>query len=198
MSSSLTPAQSYVLPLPGTELPGNLTQAQFIQTVMAGVSGLPGRPRSSQMAARGTQAARSSGRLDGHRHLDEYAGCELLRRRRINRKPSFPSVTNCSRYPAYLWTERSGDDASYPGRVPGSHEPRRSLLCEYGIRGSLAGQASAGPRERTLDRPLRHERFLRAETIRTYPVLTLFSASGTIYVPDITADYMLAWTVPHS
>ena len=40
--SSQTSAPAYVLPLPGQQLPGNLTQSQFIQTVFAGVSGLPG------------------------------------------------------------------------------------------------------------------------------------------------------------
>lgn len=34
---------------------------------------------------------------------------------------------------------------------------------------------------------------LRREIQRTYPVLTILSASGIIYVPDINADYLLAW-----
>lgn len=36
---------------------------------------------------------------------------------------------------------------------------------------------------------------LRRQIQRTYPVLTFLSASGIIYVPDVTPDYQLAWQV---
>ncbi len=37
--------------------------------------------------------------------------------------------------------------------------------------------------------------FLKRKVRRTYSVQTLVSASGTIYVPDVTPDYQLAWQV---
>jgi hypothetical protein len=38
--------------------------------------------------------------------------------------------------------------------------------------------------------------FLKREVQRTYPVPTIVSASGIIYVPDITPDFQLPWNVP--
>ena len=198
MSSSLTPAQSYVLPLPGTQLPGNLTQAQFIQTVMAGVSGLPGdlvrpkwqpeEPKQPDLPVDWMGIGISTSTPDAN----SYVG--------VNQSEAFVSQRHelleisCDIYgPNALETTRLIRD--------GFQVPANLGALRYANMGFVeVSQARRLPdlvNERWIDRYVMSV-FLRAETIRTYPVLTLVSASGTIYVPDITADYMLAWTVPHS
>jgi hypothetical protein len=49
--------------------------------------------------------------------------------------------------------------------------------------------------ERWIDR-VNMSVFLRREVQRTYPVPTILSASGTLYVPDVTPNYTIPFQAP--
>lgn len=192
MSSQLP----YVNPLPGgSSLPTGLTLNQFLQTVMVGVSGLPGNlVRPSWQVEPPKQPSIETNWL--------ALGVELQQ----PDAQAYVSVNNADR----VTTQRhQGIEIKLSIYGPRCQELYDEIADAFQIPQNRIAlfQANMGFTEISAGRhipDLVNQRwvdrvecsvFLRREIQRTYPVLTFVSASGTIYVPDVSPDYELNFTV---
>ena len=191
----MTTPQAYILPSSTVPLPGSLTPTQFIQTVFTGVSGLPGqnvRPawqvepaKQPDIEVDWISIGISTAAPDTYSYVGVDANGDTISQRHETLEIS------CSIY--------GPNSLGIAGLIRDGFQIPTNLSALY-----LAnmGFIESGPirhvpdfvNERWINRTLMSV-FLRREVQRTYPVLTLLSANGNIYVPDINADYMLAWNV---
>lgn len=190
------PVQPYITPASTQGFPGGITITQFIQTVMVGLSGLPGtmvRPKwqveppknppnvSTNWLAIGIDLAVP----DANGYIGSIGDTDLTSQRHETLD------VGCSFY---------GPDAlEYYGIVRDGFQIPQN---REALGASNMGFVEILPGRKIPD--LVNERFynrvetsviLRREIIRTYGVPTIISASGVIYAPGINndLDYSLAW-----
>ncbi len=194
MSTSAT--GGYLLPTSTAALPRSLTLNQFLQTVLVGISGLPGplvRPKwqvapaqqpdlNTNWMAFGVVANIPSAHLytgtrsDGSTHTQRQESLEI----------------QCSFY---------GPDALYRAAlVRDGFEIQQNLET---LRAANMGFTSVGPAQHIPD--LVNERFidrvemtvvLVREIQRTYAIRPIVSAAGTIHTVLGTEEYLLPWQTP--
>lgn len=186
----------YVKPVsPQSQYPSGLTLTQFIQTVLVGISGVPGDlcrpkwqtepPKQPDIFVTWMGFAIEVAAPDANSYLGSMSGTQLGSQRHENLEVSV-SVYGPNALEIYgvlrdgfqipqnriaLFNANMGFTEISPARtIP-----------------DLVNQRWVGRVESSI--------FLRREIQRTYGVPTILSASGIIYVPDVTPDYQLPWEV---
>ena len=188
--------QPYVRP-PGFPSYGpGFTLTQFLQTVFTGISGLPGdlvRPmwqpeppkqpdlytnwiaigiKSSTPDANSYVGPNSQGILESQRHEKLEVSCDIY-------GPNDIEISDLIRDGFQIQTNLEALQLANMGFVEVSQAQRVPDFVN----------------ERWIDR-VNMSVFLRREVQRTYPVPTILSASGTLYVPDVTPNYTLPFQAP--
>jgi hypothetical protein len=187
------PQPPYVAPLPGTGLPKGLSLDVFLQTVIVGISGLPGtlvRPKwqveppknppiTTDWLAMGTSVAQP----DASAYVGlNGSGQVTTQRHEVLEVPL--SIYGPNMYDTY-------------GLLRDGFQLPQNRIALFQANMAFT-EITAGRRipdlvnQRWVDR-VECSVFLRREIQRTYPILTFTSASGTIYVPDVNESYELTF-----
>lgn len=186
-------AQGYVLPIRTDQPPRQLNLVQFLQTVLVGVTGLPGTlvrpkwqmnpPKQPDIGvdwvafnidqnipdANGYLGVTNTGAVISQRHEVLEVGCAI-------------------------YGDKSMETA---GLIRDGFQIPQNV---NGLRSANMGFVEVGPAHRVPD--LVNERwvnryqmsiFLRREIQRTYPILTLLSAHGTIHSVTGNESYLSEW-----
>ncbi len=189
----------YVTPVsPNPELPAGLTLIQFLQTVVVGLTALPGQlvrplwqpepPKQPDINVDWLAFGIDQSAPDFSAYLVPSAGGGPIQTQRQEDLTVKFSIygPNCTDTYGLL---RDGfqipqnrfalfkANIGYTEITPGRHIP------------DLVNQ-------RWVDR-VECNVILKRQVQRTYPVLTFTSATGIIYVPDVSPDYQLRWSVPN-
>lgn len=187
--------QPYILPSSTDPLPRGLTLIQFIQTVFVGISGLPGNlvrplwqiepPKQPDINVNWMGLGIDVAIPDANSYVNSNSDGVVVSQRHETLEvrtdiygPDALEIAGIIRDGFQIPTNLSALQLANMGFVevsPMRHIP--DLI-----------------NERFINR-VTMSTFLRREIQRIYPVLTLVSASGILYVPDINADYMLDWVV---
>lgn len=187
--------QAYVKPVTPNQFPKGLTLTQFIQTVLTGVSGLDGTlcrpdwqiapPKQPDILTDWIGFGVTTLTPDANSWVDYSASNEVASQRHEKLEvtcqiygPNCIDTANLMRDGFQIQTNLQA-----------------LLLANMGfVEVSQIQHVPDLVNERFVDRVIMKV-FLRREIQRTYPVLTIVSANGTIYVPDVTPDYSFAWEV---
>jgi hypothetical protein len=186
----------YVSPLPGSSgLPTGLSLVQFIQTVLVGVTAIPGtltRPKwqpeppkqpdiNVDWLAFGIDLTAPD--ASAYLELDSTGKTTTQRQEGLEVSVSIYGP-NCDDVYGLL-----RDGFQLPQNRIALHQANMNFT-----------EVTAGRHipdlvnQRWIDR-VECSVLLRRQIQRTYPVLTFVSASGIIYVPDVTPDFQLDWEV---
>ncbi len=188
---------AYKLPTFTEPIPGGLTLTQFIQTVMVGISGLPGTlvrpmwqpepPKQPDLSVNWMAMGISVAVPDANSYVDVNSDGATVSQRHETLE------VQCSIYgPAALETY---------GLIRDGFQIQPNL---DGLRSANMGFVEVGPARRVPD--LVNERFidrvqtsvfLRREIQRIYPILTLVSAHGVIHTVLGNEEYLLDWVTPN-
>lgn len=191
--SNTSATGGYLVPTSSTALPGGLTLAQFIQTILVGISGISGqlvRPKWQKNAPKQPDVDVNwiafgivEGKPDANAHVSLDAS-------NINHSQRHQDLEiQCSFY---------GPDAmDVAGQLQdGFHIQQNLEAMRAGKMGFVStGSAMHVPdlvNERWVNR-IEMSVFLRREIQRSYPVLTLVSASGTVHTVLGTDQYVIDW-----
>ncbi len=186
-------APGYMLPIPGDPLPQGLTLPQFIQTVLAGITGLPGplvRPKWQAKPPKqpdlsvdwlafginedeGDDNAYVGYNADGsamlQRHVGLTVGCKF-------------TGPNALRYVGFLrdgFQVQANRDALTRANM-GFTETSRAVAVP-----DLVNEQWVTAFEMSVS--------LRRQVQRIYPIVTLLSAGGTLQTVIGNEDYLLDW-----
>lgn len=187
---------SYILPTSTRPLPRSLNLAQFIQTVLVGVSGIPGplvRPKWQPQPPK---------QPDIDINWMAFGITES--------QPDANAFVGVNRDGATISQRHSQLEVQCSLYGPDAMETADLIRDGFQIQPNLDGLRSAnmGFVETTAARhipDLVNERFinrmemsviLRREIQRVYPVLTILSATGTIHTVLGDEQYLLAWQTP--
>lgn len=184
---------SYILPTYTRPIPNGLNLVQFIQTVITGVSGLPGTlvrpkwqidpPKNPELTVNWIGFGITQGAPDANSYVGVNQAGATTSQRQENLE------IECSLY---------GPDAlEVAGLIRDGFQIQTNL---DGLRSANMGFVEV---TRAIHVPdLVHERWvnryimsihLRREIQRVYPILTLLSASGTIHTVLGDEEYLLEW-----
>jgi hypothetical protein len=185
----------YMKPVSTTSLPKSLTLTQFIQTVFVGISGFPGQlvrpewqpepPKEPDLPVNWMAVGIKEAIPDANSYItlnSEEQG--------VSQRTKLLEVT-CSIY---------GPECvdNYMLLVDGFQVPANLWSLFQANMGFVeVTRAVRMPdfvNERWIDRIVTSV-FLRYLEQRTYPILSFTSASGQIYIPDISTDFFLNWGV---
>lgn len=186
----------YVNPISPAELPKGLTLLQFLQTVVVGITNLPG------------PLVRPKWQPEPPKQPDinvDWLGFGV-----DSATPDFSAYLVPGTPGGPIQTQRQEDlTLSFSIYGPNAMETYGLLRDGFQIpQNRIAlfnaniGYTDISPgrhipdlvNQRWVDR-VECNVFLKRQIQRTYPVLTFTSATGIIYVPDVTPDYQLAWQV---
>lgn len=188
--------QPYIGPSSTVPLPSNFTLTQFIQTVFVGISELPGPmvrpawqvepPKQPDLPVDWMAIGIANLSPDTYGYVGVTAGGSTISQRQEileiqcsiygpNALDTYGLIRDGFQIPQNLQALTSAN-MGYKEMNPGRRVPE--LVNERWINKIVTSV------------------FIARQIQRTYPILTLVSASGIIYVPDISADYLLDWETP--
>lgn len=185
----------YVAPISQGQYPKGLTLLQFLQTVVVGISGIPGNfvrpkwqpepPKQPDINTDWIAFGIESQTPDANAYVNSQEGgtTVLQRNEDLNLSISIYGPKAIETYGLL----RDGF------QIP----QNRIALFQANIGFTSISEGRHIPdlvNQRWIDR-VECSVVLKRQIQRTYPVLTFLSASGTIYVPDVTPDYQLDWEV---